>query len=53
MCKKITKPSLVVAFQPTWISEDKILALRSEELEQLEQINKTVMHLTKVGFKLL
>lgn len=39
-------------FQSTWPSEGKIIALRSEELEQLGQVNKTVMDLTKVGFKL-
>lgn len=52
MCKKVTKTSLIVDFQSLWPSKGSIIASRYEELEQLEQITKTVMHLTKVGFKL-
>lgn len=52
MCKKVTKTSLIVDFQSICPSKGKIIPLRYEQLEQLEQITKTVMHLTKVGFKL-
>lgn len=52
MCKKVTKPSSIVDFQSIWPSEGKIITLIYEGLGELEQIIKTVVHLTKLGFKL-
>lgn len=52
MCKKLTKPSLIVDFQSIWPSEGKIITLIYEGLGELEQIMKTVVHLTELGFKL-
>lgn len=52
MCKKVTKPSLIVDFQSIWPSKGKIITLIYEGIGELEQIIKTVVHLTKLGFKL-
>lgn len=52
MCKKVTKPSLIVDFQSIWPSKGKIIILIYEGIGELEQIIKTVVHLTKLGFKL-